>query len=184
MEQNEVNMVAAEERKPESCPRAGGKGSNKIVVVIWVTLLLGGVSLLMHFQQKRQVEAERLLNEAYALYGQQEFEASTERLRQSAELGNVWAQVYYGERLRTGFAAEQNLTEAVKWLRKAAKQKSPEAYYQLGMCYENGEGVERNLDEAERLYRKAAQDPAFATVAQLSLDRIAELKSETPPVAN
>ena len=181
MEQNEVN-AAPMARKQDSCPYCG-KGSYKIVVVIWVTLLLGGVSLLMHFQQKRQVEAERLLNEAYTLYGQQEFEASTERLRQSAELGHVLAQLYYGERLRTGFAAEQNMPEAVKWLRKAAKQECSEAYYQLGMCYENGEGVERNLVEAEKLYRKAAQDPAFATVAQLSLDRIAA-KPETPPAAN
>ena len=184
MERNEENKGAAEERKKASCPRVGGKGSNKIVVVLWVTLLLGGVSLLMHFQQKRQAEAERLLNEAYALYGQQEFEASTDRLRQSAELGNVWAQLYYGERLRTGFAAEQNTSEAVKWLRKAAKQECSEAFYQLGMCYENGEGVERNLDEAEKLYRKASEDPAFAALARISLERIESLKPETPPAAN
>ena len=187
MEQNEANMApAAQKRESGGCPCGcgGRKGSYKIVIVIWMTLLLGGISLHLHFQQKRNAEAERLLNEAYALYGQQEFAASTERLRQSAELGNVWAQLYYGERLKTGFAAEQNPAEAVKWLRKAAKQKSPEAFFQLGLCYENGEGVERDLDKSEKWYRKASVDPAFASSAQNALDRIANLKAaETPPAA-
>ena len=81
------------------------------------------------------------------------------------------------EILRNGFGVEQNPAEAVNWLRKSAKQKCAEAYYQLGICYETGEGVERDLNEAEDWYRKALDDPAFATVAKIALDRIAPLRS-------
>ena len=180
MEQNEQDTIPAElKQEPSGHSRicGGGKGSNKVVVAIWVTVLLAGVSVFTHFQAKRRTEAERLLNEAYMLYGQRDISASTELLRQSAELGNAWAQLYYGERLRSGFGAEQNAAEAVKWLRKAARQKCPEAFCQLGSCYENGEGVERDLDEAEAWYRKALADSAYSPDARVSLERIAKLKA-------
>jgi hypothetical protein len=181
MEQDEVNGSPAE-RKQESggcpCGCGGRKGSNKVVIAIWVALLLGGVSFLLYTQQRRAAEAGRLLTEAERLYYEQgDLSASTECLRQSAELGNVWAQLYYGERLMNGCGTARDLTEAVKWLRKAAKLKSPEAFYQLGFCYENGTGVERDLVQAEKWYRKASADPAFAASAQYSLERIESLKA-------
>ena len=148
-------------------------GSNKVVILIWVTLLLGGASWFTYSRQRDAAEADRLLNEAYTLHAQGNIAESTDLLRQSAELGNVWAQLYYGERLRNAFGTEQNLTEAVKWLRKAAERKCTEAYYQLGVCYENGEGVERNPADAEAWYKKALDDPAFAESAQGALDRLA-----------
>ena len=177
-------FVPEESRKdsPSSGAISGGdgrKGSNKIVIVIWVTLLLGGLSWYSYSQQKKAIEAERLLNEAYTLYGQQEFARSTELLRQSAELGNAWAQLYYGERLKNGFYAEPNPAEAVKWLRKSAGKGCPEAFYQLGTCYENGEGVDRDLDEAESWYRRALDDPGSAYLAQTALDRIGSLKAKS-----
>ena len=186
MERNEQNETRAD-RGPGTCghPRGcGGKGSNKVVVAIWVALLLGSASLFAHFQSKRNAEAERLLNEAYTLYGQREIEASTELLRQSAELGNAWAQMYYGERLKNGFGTEQNMAEAVKWLRKSAKQKCFEACYQLGICYENGEGVERDPDEAAAWYRKAQKDSSFAALARIALDRIEARKAASGAGAN
>ena len=200
MEQNEENTAAAaripsvegnpalfvpeEPRKdsPASGATSGGggrKGSNKIVIVIWVTILLGGISLFAYSQQKRAAEADRLLNEAFTLYNQQEFARSTELLRQSAELGSAWAQLYYGERLKNGFYAEPDAVEAVKWLRKSAKQNCPEAFFQLGTCYENGEGVDRNLSEAEMWYRKALADPGSAYLAQTALERIESLKAKS-----
>ena len=186
MEQNEGNGPPAEaSRESRGCPcGCGGKGSNKLGVAIWVTLLLGGSSWFAYSRQKNSAEAERLLNEAYTLHAQGNVAASTELLRQSAELGNVWAQLYYGERLKNGFGTERNLSESVKWLRKAARQKCAEAYYQLGVSYENGEGVDRDLDEAEAWYRKALDDSGFAASAQSALDRIARLKSADGADAN
>lgn len=182
MEQNEAdNASAAQAHDPGGCPRENGgvKGSNKIVVAIWVTLLLGGVSWFAYSQQKRAAEAERLLNEAYTLYGQQEFARSTEVLRQAAEMGNAWAQLYYGERLKNGFYAEPDPAEAVKWLRKAAKQGCSEAFCQLGMCYENGEGVDRDLNEAEAWFRKALNDPGSAYTARSALERLETMRAKS-----
>jgi tetratricopeptide (TPR) repeat protein len=187
MERNEPdNAPAAQKQDPTGSGTGSARrtGSNKVVIAIWVVLLLGGSCWLAYSRQKNAAEAERLLNESYTLYGQRDFEASTESLRQSAELGNAWAQLYYGERLKTGFYTEQNMAEAVKWLRKAAQKKNFEACYQLGVCYENGEGVERNLDEAEAWYRRALNDPAFASSAQESLDRIANRKAENAAGSN
>ena len=181
MERNEADSIPAAQEQDPSGDGSGSvrrNGSYKVVIVIWVTLLLGGVGWIAYSGQKNAAEAERLLNEAYTLYEQMEFAGSTESLRKSAELGNAWAQLYYGERLKTGFYAEQDKAEAVKWLRKAAHRKNGEAYYQLGVCYENGEGVERDFDEATAWYRKALEDPAFAFSAQEALDRIAIRKAE------
>ncbi|MBR4253686.1 MAG: sel1 repeat family protein [Lentisphaeria bacterium] len=179
MEQNEADKAFAEQKRDSGgCPRGCGgvKGSNKILVAIWVVLLLGGVSCFTYSQQKKAAEANRLLNEAQMLYGRGDFAGSTDLLRQSAELGNAWAQLYYGERLRNGFYAEQDFAEAVKWLRKAAKKGCAEAFFQLGMCYENGEGVERNLNEAETWYRKAQKDAGFAYDARTALERLETMK--------
>lgn len=182
MEQNEADKTqAAQAQDPGGQPRdrGGMKGSNKIVVAIWMAFLLGGFSWYSYSQQKRAAEAERLLNEAYTLYGQQEFARSTDLLRQAAEMGNAWAQLYYGERLKNGFYAEPNPAEAVKWLRKSAKKNCPEAFYQLGVCYENGEGVERDLNEAEAWYRKALNDPGSAYTARIALERIETMKAKS-----
>jgi len=182
MELNETGDAPSEGKlEPSGSLRENGgvKRSNKVVVAIWVTLLLSGVGLFVYLQNKNRVEAERLLNEAYTLYAQGDVPGSTEYLRQSAELGNAWAQVYYGERLRNGFGAERNIDEALKWLRKAAKKKCPEAFCQLGSCYENGEGVDRDLDEAEKWYGKALNDANSGGVARSALERIGRLKSSS-----
>ena len=187
MERNETDKAPEIQKQVFSEANSGSvsrTGSNKIVIVLWVAFLLGGFSWFAYSQQKKAAEAERLLNEAYTLYGQREYAASTERLRQSAELGNIWAQLYYGERLRNGFGTEQNMPEAVKWLRKSAKRECAEACYQLGICYENGEGVKRDPDEAEMWYRKAQEDPSFAALTKIALDRIAERKAAARTGAN
>ncbi len=181
MERNEADNDPAARKQDSSAENSScvrRTGSYKVLIVIWVTLLLGGSGWLAYSRQKNAAEAERLLNESYTLYGQGDFAGSTESLRLSAERGNAWAQLYYGERLKNGFYAEQNFAEAAKWLRKAANRKNFEACYQLGVCYENGEGVERDFDEAIAWYRKALKDPGFAASAQGALDRIAMRKAE------
>ena len=184
MERNEQeNAPAARKHDPCGCPCRRGKGSIKILVVIWATLLLGGVGWLVQSRQNDRKEAEVLLNEAFSLYGQGDIVASTERLRRSAELGNAWAQLYYGERLLNGFGTERNLPEAVKWFREAAAQRCPEAFCQLAACYENGAGVEKDLAKAETWYREALEDSYSASGAKTALERIANLKVEEAAAA-
>ena len=155
MERNEENTTPVK-RKPGGCPcGCGGKGSNKLVIAIWAAIVFGVVGILAYSGAQKEKEALRLLDQAREFYDKQDFKASTDCLRKAAELGNQWAQAYYGERLMSGFGVEKNVPEAVKWFRKSADQNCYEALYQLGLCYESGEGVERNQDEAKACYRKA-----------------------------
>ena len=157
MEQNETNGGITESRDPKPGRRCscgcGGRGSNKLVVAIWAVVLFGVIGMLAYSQGKPQ----RLMRQAEELYEKRDFAASTECLRQAAELGNPWAQVNYGERLRDGIGTERNLTEAAAWFRKAADQDNSYALYLLGNCYANGEGVDRDQEAAGEYYRKAAE---------------------------
>jgi TPR repeat protein len=51
----------------------------------------------------------------------------------------------------------QDLSEALKWYRKAAKQGHDMAQYYLGQFYEMGFGVAKSKVKATRWYRKSAK---------------------------
>jgi len=51
----------------------------------------------------------------------------------------------------------RDLSEAVRWYRKAADQGFAKAQEELGSCYKLGQGVARNLAEAARWYQYAAE---------------------------
>ena len=188
MEQNEESKAAAAQEHDSggcSCGCGGGKKSNKAVIVLWVILLIGFACLAMWSRMNtdsRLTEPERLLKQAIQLLEKQNFEAGAERLRQSAELGNALAQMYYGGALKKGIGVEQNMTAAVEWFRKSADQGCAVAFYELAVCYENGEGVERNLDEALAWYKKALE--AGIEEAQSAIIRVEKAKAlESSPEA-
>jgi TPR repeat protein len=52
---------------------------------------------------------------------------------------------------------EKNLTEAIKWFRKAAERNYAPAQGSLGYCYAQGEGVPKDEVEAVKWTRKAAE---------------------------
>lgn len=52
----------------------------------------------------------------------------------------------------------RNETEAVKWVKKAARRQLPEGQNLLGYCYLFGQGVGTNCDKALELYREAANN--------------------------
>ncbi len=185
MEENETNNTPAEKKQDSngcSCG-CGGKGSNKTAIAIWAVLLVGLALLAAYTRSNSRLsEPERLLKQAYEQFEKQDFEASTKLLRQSAELGNAWAQLYYGGTLKKGVGVEQNPTAAVEWFRKSADQNCAIAFFELGVCYENGEGVAQDLNEAEAWYRKAL-DAGIGEEAQAALDRVGNLKAEATPEA-
>lgn len=188
MERNEENGAPAEQKRDSSgcsCGCGGDRKSNKTVVALWVVVLLGiavfGVYSRMNADPYRS-EADKLLKHAYTLYEQEKFEESADCLRQSAELGQPWAQLYYGGMLKKGVGVEQDMAAAVDWFRKSAELGNAVAYYELAVCYENGEGVERNLDEALAWYRKAKD--AGIEEAQSAVIRVEKTKAyESSPEA-
>lgn len=188
MEQNEESKAPAAQTQGSggcSCGCGGGKNSNKAVVVIWVVLLIGFACFAMwtHMNaDSKLTEPERLLKQAYELFDKQNFEAGVDCLRQSAEMGNAWAQMYYGGALKKGIGVQQDIPAAVEWFRKSADQGCAVAFYELAVCYENGEGVERNLDEALVWYKKALE--AGIEEAQSAIIRVEKTKAyESSPEA-
>ena len=187
MEENETNNTPAEKKQDSSgCScGCGGQKSNKAVIILWGVVLIGiavfGVYSRMNADPYRS-EADKILKHAYTLYEQEKFEESADCLRQAAELGQPWAQLYYGGTLKKGVGVEQNPTAAVEWFRKSADQNCAIAFFELGVCYENGEGVAQDLNEAEAWYRKAL-DAGIGEEAQAALDRVEQLKAEATPEA-
>lgn len=187
MEENETNNTPAETKQDSngcSCG-CGGQKSNKAVIILWVVVLIGiavfGVYSRMNADPYRS-EADKILKHAYTLYEQEKFEESADCLRQAAELGQPWAQLYYGGTLKKGVGVEQNPTAAVEWFRKSADQNCAIAFFELGVCYENGEGVAQDLNEAEAWYKKAL-DAGIGEEAQAALDRVEQRKAEATPEA-
>ncbi len=181
MERNEESKAPAEQEKASggcSCGCGGGKQSNKAVIILWVVLLLGFAGLAIWSRMNADsnlTEPERLLKQAYELFEKQKVEEGAACLRQSAEMGNAWAQMYYGGSLKKGVGVEQNMPAAVEWFRKSADQGCAVAFYELAVCYENGEGVDRNLDESLAWYKKALE--AKIEEAQSAIIRVEKAKA-------
>ena len=126
-----------------------------------------------------EAEAERLLIKAQELFDRRDKDVEcAELLRQSAELGNAWAQVSYGRFLCKGIGTALDPALAVEWFRKSADQGCPDAFYALGICYENGEGVAQDFDEAIAWYRKAVDtDIPEAQSAIIRVEKAKALKA-------
>jgi TonB family protein len=80
-----------------------------------------------------------------------------ERIRNSAEQGDVTVQFRLGMMYRLGDGVPQDYAEAEKWLRTAAEQGYPPAQYNLGMMYRLGDGVLQDKVEAEKWIGTAAE---------------------------
>ena len=151
----------------------------KTVVAIWAVFLMS-LFLAAYLWKRNRInvmtQSELLVAQASQLYDQQQFEQSTELLRQAAERGYAPAQTYYAGSLKMGIGVPQDLPAAVEWYRKAAAQKYPVAYFELAVCYQHGFGVERDLDQAEAWYRRA-YDAGIVEESQKALDELDRIRA-------
>ena len=185
MEQNDRNREQAARNAEVDASACGcdDKGSNKAVIVIGVILLLGFAFFAMYSRMNPALtESQRLIVQADELFQKEDFTGAATLVRQAADLGDPWGQMYYGGCLKKGVGVEQDMPAAVEWFRKSAEQGCAVACYELGVCYENAEGVERDLDAAEMWYQKAL-DGGIQPDAQDALDRVGKLKAESTPDA-
>ena len=67
------------------------------------------------------------------------------------------AQFRLGTMYRDGAGVPQNLREAVRWFRAAAKLGHVEAQFELGIAHRDGNGTRRDRSEAARWLRKTAE---------------------------
>lgn len=78
-------------------------------------------------------------------------------LIKEAEAGDATAQFNLGVKYRKGYTVEQSNQQALKWFRKAAKQKHVQAQNNIGFMYLHGCGVKLNAHRAVAWFRKAAE---------------------------
>ena len=75
----------------------------------------------------------------------------------SANQGFAPAQAALGHIYEEGGCnGDEDLTQAIRWYKKAANQNDPEGLYRLADCYLYGKGVTKNHPEGVRLLKKAA----------------------------
>ena len=83
--------------------------------------------------------------------------SKTDRIRVRAVLGNADAEAALADMYYRGEGRPKDLTEAARWLQRAAEQGNAAAQYNLGTMYANGEGVPRDASQAAKWYRAAAK---------------------------
>ena len=79
-----------------------------------------------------------------------------DRCRADAHLGDTDAQYRLGEMYYLGRGTDENISEALDWLRKAGDQGHAEAQHLLGVIYRKGHKVPRDEEESLRWHRLAA----------------------------
>jgi uncharacterized protein len=112
------------------------------------------------------VEAQAKVGELSVYYPNSELLKNVDTagaLRQSAESGNLNAQFQLAQRYQKGDGVPRDLTEASKWMQKAAHNETPssrvaDAIYNLALMYEKGEGVLQDVSEAHNLFLQAAAE--------------------------
>ena len=77
---------------------------------------------------------------------------------------------------RSGDGVEKDLTEAIKWFKKAAEQGHEDAKWELANMYENGDGVDRDIAEAVKWYNEAGKSYVFAKKVKEALKRLRKQK--------
>ena len=75
----------------------------------------------------------------------------------AAEQGHADAQCCLGQCYMTGDGIEEDLGQALTWLRKAVEQGHADAQYGMGVSYVRGDGVTQDSVQALTWLRKAAE---------------------------
>jgi uncharacterized protein len=97
------------------------------------------------------------LEDAEAAFNRGDYVTAFRVVRPLADQGNAKAQALLGTMYENGGGVAQDLTEAVKWLRKAAEGGEVTAQDYLGVLYATGDsGLEQDYSQATKWYRKAA----------------------------
>lgn len=103
----------------------------------------------------------------WASYQHGDYAAARRQFEQAAEAGDRVAAFDLAMMDWRGEAGAVDQKRALRWLRRAADLRLPQAQHALGVLYETGQGVDKSLTEATRWFRLAADQGYLA--AQLDL---------------
>lgn len=79
------------------------------------------------------------------------------QLIKKAEAGDVKSQLEVADLYRFGKGVEPNLSEALRYYERAARQDSAEAIFFIAECYETGKGYHQDLFQALKHYLRAGK---------------------------
>lgn len=144
-----------------------------------------------HAEEYLTIAAERDFSKAqlalsYLYFRMQEYEKALVWARKVVDLENE-AYSILGEIYTNGLGVEQNLSEGLKYYKKAAETGDADAQNMVGNYYFNGEGTEQDLDKAFGYYQMAAAQNhvygmlnlglcyAYGNGCQLNLEKAYEL---------
>ena len=143
----------------------------------FAAVIRGGLDMFGAFRHGRVVltpkprsvvwEVSTRFDEGVNAYLASNYEVAMARLTPFAESGNARAQAYLGKMYESGWGAERDYGEALRWFLKAAEQGDAFSQAHAGYLYEQGLGVARDEQRAAELYVKAGGQ-GFAW-AQMSL---------------
>jgi TPR repeat protein len=125
-------------------------------LVFTVVLLLNGAVFQVFAQQTESDQGQSHLRLDIDANQREKSSQELEGVKAKAEGGDADSEFDLGARYQWGVGVAKDLTEAVKWYRKAAEQNNAMAEANLAGCYSVGEGVAKDQEEAIRWYRKAA----------------------------
>ena len=112
-------------------------------------------------------EALYRLGEALFCHFPDQLKQGYEYTHEAAQLGQVEAQLNLAYCLRQGLGVSPDIQAAIGWLRKAAKQGHPRAFYELGVLLGQADDAASNTREAMAVLQRATSFnyPAAAAMA-------------------
>ena len=128
---------------------------------------------------KRAENAKKILEQMIGSTAVEDVDASIEKVKKMADLGNSFAQLHVGSYFDAGLGVPIDKTMAASYYKKAADQGSTHAQTNLGVAYADGKGVPVDKAEAFKWYKRAAEKGVAN--AQCGLGR-AFLNGEGVPV--
>jgi hypothetical protein len=96
---------------------------------------------LLKSAEQKNIKAQQLIRTNYDQWH-----------KQSAELGDLYAQKFLGARYYLGLGITQDYAEAAKWYKKAAEQGDRVSQIILGAMHEKGKGISKDFVEAYKWF--------------------------------
>lgn len=119
--------------------------------------------------EKRKAEESQKIASALAAFEAKDF-AKGWQLAAGIQDSDPRIQFFIGKCYANGYGgAESNVTEAVRWYRKAAERECAQAQLEVGLAYAYGRGVMKDMSEGVNWYKKAAEQGDGPAQAWLGL---------------
>ena len=113
-------------------------------------------ALVMAGQGTGPAPGQSLFDQGERMYKAKNYAGAFQLFMQSANAGNLRAQLQVGSQYEQGEGVAKNPKEAVRWYLKAAQGGDSQAMKNLGTMYENGQGTPEDWAEAVKWYSRSA----------------------------